>query len=96
MTGSRLARDDDDRLVCVDASGHLWLVLDLVTVFNFVPRGRPPTPQERAEARAPYEAVSSKRDRRERRDDELDERAALEAYRLEQQRQPPDLVNVAA
>jgi hypothetical protein len=56
--------------------------------------GRPPTAQERAEARAPYQPASVRR-RREQEDvpDELlAEEAAIEAARREQEREPADLV----
>jgi hypothetical protein len=60
--------------------------------------GRPPTAREMVEARAPYNSTArQERERRQPVDDELlAEAAAIELARLEQQRQPADLVNVAA
>jgi hypothetical protein len=62
---------------------------------------RTPTARERAEAQrhAPTSTTSAAGNAKREQvpdGDLLDERAALEAARLEQQRTPPDLVNVAA
>jgi hypothetical protein len=107
MTGSRLAYDHRGRLVCVDAGGHRWLVIgnllcstvggDLV-LFGWLGRsGRPATAREQAQARAPYDSNSANRRRAQPvPDDELDEQAALEAARREQEREPADLIGRAA
>jgi hypothetical protein len=96
VTGSRLARDNHNRLLCVDTAGHVWLVLDLITVLGFTKRGRPPTAQERTSARPPYSSVRPKPPAPTVDDELLDERAALEAARLGQQGRPADLIGRAA
>jgi hypothetical protein len=101
---SRLALDPQGRKIVIVTSstdglpiGHVYLVVDWNGFFT--PPGRAPTARERAEARPPYESNSAKRARLQRvevPDDELDEQAAVEAARREQQRAPVDLINVAA
>lgn len=57
------------------------------------PSGRPPTPRERAEARPPYESTSRRqREAQAVGDDELDDRAAIEFARREQERTPTCLL----
>jgi hypothetical protein len=81
----------------VTAIGHVFLVLD-PRPFGLVPeRGRRPNPRERAAARPPYQSPRNGWNRsRPVDDDELDEQAALEAARREQQREPADLFRHAA
>jgi hypothetical protein len=75
--------------------GHVFAVLDWCELF--IRRGRPPTARERATVREPYDLARAKRERREQvPDEQLDERAALEACRREQQREPVDLIGRAA
>ena len=106
---SRLAFDHHGRLVAIEADGTRWVVLGNlvystssgeIILFGWLGRsGRPPTAREMAEARPPYESTSAMRERRQRLevpDDELDEKAAIEAARLEQQRQPADLLQAVA
>jgi hypothetical protein len=102
--GSRLAFDRDGRLVAIDTGGHIWLVIGntcRVGERGFAwmgPTGRPPSPREMATTRAPY-SVSPDPWRRPGYatldDDQLDEKAAIEAARLEQQRRPVHLVSAA-
>lgn len=61
--------------------------------------GRPPTAEERAGARAPYRASEYKPSAfgvlhgpRDVPDEQLADRAAIELARIEQQRDPPDLI----
>ncbi len=105
---SRLALDQFGRPVAIVTTpaprldvGEWFLVVD-PTVFGLLPArtGRPATAREQVWNRrdAPYDP---QRDRRLRSvseipDEELDERAALEAARLEQQRRPADLIQVYA
>jgi hypothetical protein len=100
---SRLALDEHGRKVvivtaCTDGLpvGYVFIVLD----WNgfFIPRGRPPTPEEMLSARAPYNSTAAKqrRARPEVDDNELDDVQAIEFARREQQRQPADLINAAA
>jgi hypothetical protein len=99
---SRLLVDNRGRLVVegvlLDVRGLRWLVVDQYAIFE--PRGRPPTARERAEAREPYQATRSPawllRNPENDRLDDLDDTEAIRAAMLEQRRQPPDLVNVAA
>jgi hypothetical protein len=96
MSGSRLAIDNLGRTVCVDTTGHIWIVLPW-TALGFEPRGRRPTSRERLEARAPYQdpRAAAKQwgpppppvD-----DDQLDERAAIESAYRGQQHEPADLI----
>jgi hypothetical protein len=99
VTASRLARDTQNRPICIDADGRVYLVLDLAAVCGFIPPGRPPTPRERAEARPPYSSGPNSwhpRQRREVPDEELADKEAVKLARLEQQRQPADLIGHAA
>jgi hypothetical protein len=101
---SRLAVDGYGRLIvegtCLELRGLRWLVIDGRELGLLPTQARPPDARERMQtAKTFYDSNSGKRARAERLDvpdDELDERAALEAARLEQQRTPPDLLNVAA
>lgn len=54
--------------------------------------GRPPTAHEQASARGTYSATGSRRERRQQPDDDLDDAAAIEACRREQEREPVDLL----
>jgi hypothetical protein len=94
---------------CAELRGLRWVVLgNLINstvngdqiLFGWLgPSGRPPTPRERSMARPPYEANGAKQRRarlEEIPDEELDEAAALRACRLEQQRQPADLIHATA
>jgi hypothetical protein len=100
MSGSRLTRDNLDRLVCIDTGGHLWLVLDPYAVFGFEPPGRPPCAEELrltkfAASTSTYRPVAERR-KVDPDDAELAEAEAIRLARLEQQREPVDVVNVAA
>jgi hypothetical protein len=81
------------------AVGMRFPVVDELVKLNTWARsqGRPPTAQEMASARPPYVNPATAR-RREQHDDGewMDEQAALEAARLEQQREPADLIGRAA
>jgi hypothetical protein len=99
---SRLTIDAYGRLIaegtCLELRGLRWLVVDMFEL-GFVRPGRPPTAREREAAQryAPYRPAWSRQEReRETPDEQLAEEAAIQLARLEQQRQPPDLVNVAA
>jgi hypothetical protein len=103
---SRLAVDAHGRTVAIVTvrlpdlePGHCFLVVDPRLVGLMPTLGRLPSPRERTDVRAPYDPTSAKRRRAqlaEVPDDQLDEAAALEACRREQERTPPDLVNIAA
>lgn len=56
--------------------------------------GRPPTPREQLEARAPYSPGKSRRERerREPDDDEVTDREAIEWARRQQERSPSNLL----
>jgi hypothetical protein len=98
---SRLAVDRYGRLVavgtCVELQGLRWIVIDLFEL-GFTPPGRAPTAQERMSARPPYDPTSAKRARLrpEVPDELLAEEEAIRQAMVEQQRQPADLVNMAA
>jgi hypothetical protein len=95
---------------CVELRGLRWVVrgdtisagLSGYNVFFLADqaRGRVATAREQADSakRAPYSPSLSRkwREQQEIPDDQLDEREALEAARLEQQRTPADLLNAAA
>jgi hypothetical protein len=104
---SRLAVDAYGRTVAIVTvrlpdlePGHCFLVVDPRLVGLMPTLGRLPSPRERTDVRAPYDPTSAKRRRAQlvdaAPDDQLDEAAALEACRREQERTPPDLVNIAA
>jgi len=105
---SRLALDPHGRRVVVVTTPSLWLqVGDRFRVadpcaWGLLPAGtgRPASARELLWNRrdAPYDPARDRRFRSlsEVPDDELDERAALEAARLEQQRHPADLIQVYA
>jgi len=104
---SRLAVDGNGRAVVVVTTpapclevGMRFPVVDAIELNTWLTaRGRPPTAREQAEARPPYRSPNAVRRElaREAPDDELlDERAALEACRREQQREPADLIGRAA
>jgi hypothetical protein len=91
---SRLGLDGQGRKVvivtaCTDGLpiGYVFTVVD----WNgfFIPRGRPPTPQEMLSAGAPYDSTAAKqrRARPEVDDNELDDVQAIEFARRERQRQ---------
>ena len=82
--------------------GHRFVVLDMCRDLHwFTTRGRRPTPRERLEARPPYEsktkaATWESRTRRDQEDERLAEAEAIRLARLEQQREPVDLIGRAA
>jgi hypothetical protein len=86
-------------LVVLHQTGDLREEVD-VFEFGFTRPGRAPTAREQADSarRAPYSpSVSRKwRERREVPDELLDEPTAIELARLEQQRQPSDLIGRVA
>jgi hypothetical protein len=103
---SRLAVDGQGRQVVVVTTpapflqvGQRFPVVDELVKLNTWARstGRPPTAQEMAQARPPYVDPRTGK-RREERDegDWMDEKAALEACRREQQREPVDLIGRVA
>jgi hypothetical protein len=79
-------------------TGQRFPVLEsrLLATWDKAP-GRPPTAEERSSAREPYVSPNTtRRAKREAPDDELlNERAALQACRREQQREPADLIGRA-
>jgi hypothetical protein len=104
--GSRLGFDSHGRFVAIETDGTVWLVLGNVilsavpgepAVFGWLGKtGRPPTPRERAEA-----SDGSGRLRRQRRqvevpDEALTDEEAVRLARLEQQREPVNLISRAA
>jgi hypothetical protein len=89
--GSRLTRDNLGRTVCVDDTGYIWIVLPW-TVLGFEPPGRAPTPRERMKIPT-SSAVSTIVDVP---DEDLADAEAIKLARVEQERRPVDLVNVAA
>ena len=99
---SRLAVDRHGRTVVAITTpspalevGDWLLVVDRVELGWLARPGRAPTARERATARPPYRSPNAVRRElaREAPDDELlDEQAALEACRREQQREPVDLI----
>jgi hypothetical protein len=99
MTGSRLVYDHQGPRFCIGADGCVWRVLHLAAVMGFEPPGRLPEAREMLMTRSTYTSVVGARRDRQRQvvpDDELDERAALEACRREQQREPADLIGRVA
>ncbi len=58
--------------------------------------GRPPTARERAGGRPPYEISKTRKTREVIDDADLDDAAAIEYARREQQREPADLLSAAA
>jgi hypothetical protein len=99
MSCSRLAVDSHGHAVVIVTTppelGRRFLVVDEFT--RKLRTGRLPTPKEMAEARPPYVSPATARRREERDEGEwMDEKAALEAARLEQQREPVDLIGRAA
>jgi hypothetical protein len=97
---SRLALDGHGRRIAVVTVplpeidvGHVFLVIRWE-----IRSARPPTAKERREARPPYQSPRTGWNRkppREVADEELAEEAAIEAARLEQQREPRDLLQAA-
>jgi len=101
---SRLAVDGNGRAVVVVTTpspclevGMRFPVVDAIELNTWLTaRGRPPTAEERA-IRAPYSHQKVWSWPRQPPDDnELDEKAALEACIREQQREPTDLIGRAA
>jgi hypothetical protein len=104
---SRLAVDQRGRTVVVVTTpspclcvGMRFPVVDAIELNTWLRgHGRPPTAREQAEAKLPYRSPNAIRRELAREapdDDLLDERAALEACRREQQREPADLIGRAA
>jgi hypothetical protein len=95
---ARLAVDSYGRLIAegtlLDIRGLRWSVLDWREMFE--PQGRAPSPREMATTRAPFNAPRPVSTPIEVPDDQLNDREAIRLAILEQCRQPPDLVNVAA
>ncbi len=81
----------------LEVRGLRWIVIDLFEL-GFTRPGRPPTSREMAAARVPYQAPDFRvpPTSPEVPDDALSEREAIRQAMIEQRRQPPDLVNVAA
>jgi hypothetical protein len=80
-------------------TGERFLIVDRFRLGWLSRPGRTPTAKERMSARPPYEPLSARKARQEARevpDDELDEKAALEACIREQEREPTDLIGRVA
>src|SRR5215210_5532167 len=99
VSSSRLGRDQHGRQVVIVTTpgvalnvGDVFLVLDGTLFGLFSKRGRPPTPQERAQARPPYQDPRAARkqwgEAQPADDAELDQHAAIAAAYLEQRREP--------
>lgn len=79
--------------------GHLFGVIDPRILGLASTRGRAPTAEERAAARAPYRAPTAPLPMRERAaipDELLAEQEAVRLARVEQQREPADLFRLVA
>jgi hypothetical protein len=98
MTGSRLVSDHQGARFCVGADGCVWRVLHLAAVMGFEPPGRLPDAREMLTTRAPYDSNSAVRQRKqvEVPDDELADAEAVRLARVEQQREPVDLIGRVA